>query len=129
MSYRCCSLQSAACFGGIHIYGSSTHGEQHPLELQTKEEDCQVTQALISQMEDGQLDVHSYMRNRLFWTKSLVSPVGNKHPEETGTSGKRKEAQCNNAPYQACMCVTWLPEKGYKCQASLALFTLNKPHC
>lgn len=101
----------------------------HLSDWQMKEEDWQVTQVLINHSEDGQLDIHSCMRNKSFWTKSLISPVRDKHSEETGTSGKRKEARCNNAPYQVCMCVTWVPEKGYKLQAFLALSTPNKPHC
>lgn len=36
----------------------------HPSDLQMKKEDCQVTQALISQTEDGQLDSHSHMRTK-----------------------------------------------------------------
>lgn len=82
-----------------------------------EEEDCRVTWALISKTEDGQLDIHSCMRSKSSWVKSFICPVIDKHAEENGVSGKRKEA----APYQVCMHVTWLPEI-YKGQASMALF-------
>lgn len=82
-----------------------------------EEEACQVTWALISQTEDGQLGIHLCMRSKLSWIKSFVCPVIDKHPEENGISGKRKEA----ALYWVYMHVPWLPEKIYKSQASTTL--------
>jgi len=53
----------------------------HLPDLRTKEEDCQVTQALSSQTEDGQLGIHSHVRNESFWTKSFISAVRDKRPK------------------------------------------------
>lgn len=118
---KCCLFLVASCLWQQHSGRAAIHQIY-------KQRRSQVTQALISKSEDGQLDMILCMRNKLFWTKSLICPVRDKHPEETGTFGKREEAQCNNAPSQACMCVTWLPDEGSKHQAFPAFFSPDKPH-
>lgn len=68
------------------------HSWKAAIPQMEEEEACQVTWALISQTEDGHLDIHSCMRSKWSWIKSFICPVIDKHPEENGISGKRKEA-------------------------------------
>lgn len=84
-----------------HPYLWQEHSWIAAIPQMEEEEALQVTWALISQTENGHLDIHSYMRSKRSWIKSFISPVIDKHPEENGISGKRKEA----ALYWVCM---WL---------------------
>lgn len=100
-----------------HPYLCQEHSWIVAIPQMQEEEACQVPWALISQAEDGQLDIHSCMRSKLSWIKPLACPVTDKHPEENGISGKRKDAALN----WECVHVTWLSKKIYKNQDSMAL--------
>lgn len=99
------------------------HSWKAAIPQMEEEEACQVTWALISQTEDGHLDIHSCMRSKWSWIKSFICPVIDKHPEENGISGKRKEA----ALYWVCM---WLGSLRRATRAGLPWpFPLDKPCC